>query len=967
MRFMALGPLQVEENGEAIGLGGQRKRAVLALLLIDAGRPVPIDRIVSEIWPEDPVANVRDSLYTYVSQLRRALGNDRIVRVDGGYRLDLIEADEIDAVVFERTAKQAGRLLGSDPATAAHLLDSGLRLWRGRPFEGFEDLASTVPEAARLEELRLDAVGDRIEAELLAGGTPSAGDVEKLCEEHPYRERLWGLLARSLYRADRQTEAVRTFTRLRTVLGDEMGLGLSPALARLEELILLQDPSLDPDAAPPPTNLPIPVSSFVGRVDEVMLLDKAIHEHRLVTVVGPGGAGKTRLAIEAAGNVLGSFRDGVWLVDLAQVPEPDSVPQAVAAALHTAEQPGVDLVDSIGGYLRRRTTLLVLDNCEHVVDAVATLATALLEKAPNLKILATSRQTLGSDGEVRFSLEGLATSGVDELPFEAERLFETRAASVLGGFTLEGTNRAAVGSICRHLDGMPLAIELAAARTDVLSPSEIKAHLLRRFALLADTPSPRLVHRSLRASMDWSYDMMSVPDQQAFDTFGVFEGPFSVAAAEAVLGSGDGAAVIDRIRSLVGASLLQVAPPGSRGSVYRLLETPRHYARDHLVDSGRWGAVVARHDDHYRNVCVTLRPAFFGRDRVAAQQSIETELADCLAAFDRLLDSDINGALEMAWALGHVWMFSSRLVEGERRLRQLLDASQGHQDGLRADTLTVASFLGWYRQQFAQANAWVDEAVGIYRAIDDHQGLAYALARKGHGAFLSGDGPTGVAMLQESLDVCQRIGYEDGTAWPMTLFAQARLWSGDEGPEMRAMAEEGRERFIAMGEVYGQAHADMILGMPHTDDLDYRLHYAEEMVRLSELPGADRLIQTNAFHGLAFGVWDAGDFDRAEGLNRAAARAALETGDTINSGLALLQGAAFAGHRGDAVRAATLFGSGDAHLVMKKAPFMTRSYDPAIEAAKQALGAERYEELHGRGTRMSVDEATDLLVEPTPG
>ncbi len=963
MRFLVLGPLQVEENGEAISLGGQRKRAVLALLLVNAGRPVPIGRIVSEIWPEQPVAGVRDSLYTYVSQLRKTLGNDRITRVDGGYRLDLTDTDEIDAVGFESVAKQAGRLLGSDPGTASHLLDSALSLWRGRPYEGFEDFGSLVPEAARFEELRLDAVEDRIEAELLAGGTPSAGDVEKLCEEYPYRERLWGLLARTLYRADRQADAVRTFTRVRTILGGELGLGISPELGRLEERILLQDPSLDPDAAPPPTNLPFPVSSFVGRVDEMALLDKAIHEHRLVTVVGPGGAGKTRLAIEAAGNVRGSFRDGVWMVDLAQVPDPESVPQAVAAALHVAEQPGLDLADSIGAYLRRRITLLVLDNCEHVADVVAALATLLLVTAPNLKILATSRRVLGSDGEIRFPVEGLATSAQDQPFFDAERLFEARAAAVRVGFGLEGPNRSAVDSICRHLDGMPLAIELAAARVDVLSPAEIDGQLSSRFAMLSDQPGHRSVHRSLRASMDWSYDMLPPAGRRAFDAFGVFEGPFFAEAAASVLDGLSDVEIIRQIRALVGASLVQVVASLHGASRYRLLETPRLYARDHLVDSGRWDAAAEWHDDHYREVCATLRPAFFGRERVAAQQQIETELADYTAAFDRMLaNGGINECLEMAWALGHVWLFSSRLAEGERHLAALLDASLGDQSRLRADVLAVASFLGWYRQQFPQAGAWAEEAIGIYRSIGDERGLAYALARKGHGAFLSGDGQTGMAMLQESLDVCQRIGYEDGTAWPMTLLAQARLWSGDESSEMRAMAEEGRKRFIAMGEIYGQAHADMILGMPHTDDLEYRLRYADEMVRLSERPGADRLMQTNAFHGLAYAVWDAGDFDRAEALNRAAGRASLETGDLINSGLALLQAATFAGKSGNAVRAATLFGAGDTHLVMQKAPFMSRDYDAAAAVARATLGEEPYERYYDEGARMSIAEATELLL-----
>jgi non-specific serine/threonine protein kinase len=752
---------------------------------------------------------------------------------------------------------------------------------------------------------------------------------------------------------------------LRTVLGEALGIELSPELARLEEQILLQSPTLDPEAAPPPTNLPIPVSSFVGRVDELTFLNKAIHEHRLVTVLGPGGAGKTRLAIEAAQGIRGSFRDGVWLVDLAQVSQPELVTQAVAVALGSAERPGMELGESIAAYLRPRTTLLVLDNCEHLVDTVAALVATLLETVPDLKILATSRRALGPPGEVRFPLEGLATSTAAEPIFDAERLFEARAIEVRRGFSLNETTRPFVASICRHLDGMPLAIELAAARTDVLSPSEIDGHLARRFALLADKPLQRSVHRSLGASLDWSYDMLQVSEKEAFDAFGVFEGPFTAKAAAAVLGLESGVEVIDEIRSLVGASLLQVVSPIEGGSLYRLLETPRLYARDHLVDRGRWDAIIERHDSHYRDECATLRPAFFGRERVVAQREIEAELADYQTAFDRsLADGEIRECLAMAWPLGHVWMFSGRLNEGEGRLTALLERSMGAQDRLRADALTVASFLAVYSQQFDQAIAWVDEAIDIYRSIDDAQGLAYALARRGHHAFASGDFPTAMATLQESLDWCQKIGYDDGTAWPITLLAQARRWSGDGSPEIRAMLEDGRRRFIAMGEIYGQVHADMVLGTLYEEGLEYQLRHYEEMVRLGEQPGADRLIQSLAFHGLAYAVWDAGESDRAEGLNRAAARSALETGVTVNTGLALLQAATFAGRRGEAKRSATLFGAGDTHFAMQKAPFMEREYAPVIEATKKVLGTNRYEQLHDKGAGLTVAEATDVLLNP---
>lgn len=756
---------------------------------------------------------------------------------------------------------------------------------------------------------------------------------------------------------------MRAFTRLRTALVEELGLNLSPEMGRLEEQILLQDPALDPDAAPPPTNVPVPVSSFVGRVEEVALLEKAIHEHRLVTVVGPGGAGKTRLAIETAHNVRGTFSDGVWFVDLAQVAEPQLVPQAVAAALHTAERPGIDLATSIGEYLQPRSTLLLLDNCEHVVDASAELALVLLAKAPQLKVVATSRQALDHDGEFRFALEGLATSLDDESFFEAERLFEVRAAAVRNGFALDDSNRTTVGSICRHLDGMPLAIELAAARSGVLSPPEIESHLVHRFSLLSEQPSQRVVHRSLRASMDWSYDMLPARAKRAFNALGIFDGPFSGASAMSVLGLESDIETIDVLSSLVNASLLQTLSPIEDVSLYRMLETPRLFARDRLGETGQWEGVVERHDSHYSNVCRGLRPAFFGRQRVAAQREIQSEIADHQAAYDRLVvRGEISAGLEMAWPLGHVWLFGGRLVDGERRLTALLDASIGLEDRLRADTLTVASFLAMYRQQFDRSIAWADEAIGTYRSIADEQSLAYALARRGHVAFVSGDGPTAMSMLQESLEICQAIGYADGTAWPVTLLAQARRWSGDESPEIKDMLEDGRERFIAMGEIYGQVHADIVLSTLYEEDNDFRLRYSEEMVRLGEQPGADRLIQSAGFHALAYAVWDAGDLDRAEGLNRAAARSDLETGATVNTGLALRQAATFAGLRGQAERAATLFGAGDTHFVMQEAPFQDRIAQPAIDSATETLGPDRYVELYERGTHLNVDEATTLLL-----
>ncbi|MCJ7756392.1 MAG: winged helix-turn-helix domain-containing protein, partial [Thermoanaerobaculales bacterium] len=503
MWFSLLGPPEVRDEGEALPLGGRQQRSVLALLLLRAGRDVGADGLVTEIWGELPPDGARNSLYTYVSNLRRIIGQQRIVHDGNGYRFEPHEKDAVDVGEFESGLARARRLLDSDPGAAVALIDQALSLWRGRPYDGLEDLPSIAPEAARLEDLRLCALEDRIEAELRAGRTPEVGGVEVLIGDHPYRERFWELLAWSLYRGGRQTDALRTLTRLRRMLADDVGVDPSPAVARLEEQILLHDPALESGAAPP-SNLPAPVTSFVGRMEELDRLERLINEHRLVTVTGPGGIGKTRLALELAGRLVGGFRDGVWLIDLTPATDPDGVVGAVTSTLQLGGSASVDPVAALLRHLRGRSALLLLDNCEHVADAVGHLVAEILPNAPKVRVVATSRRVLRTAGEYRFPLEGLSTAGSEMAPGDAERLFATRAAAVRPGYRMNSDTQVTVASICRHLDGVPLAIELAAARADTLSAVEIAHHLPDRFELLGDGHELRSVHRSLRASLDWS-------------------------------------------------------------------------------------------------------------------------------------------------------------------------------------------------------------------------------------------------------------------------------------------------------------------------------------------------------------------------------------------------------------------------------------------------------------------------------
>ncbi len=622
-----------------------------------------------------------------------------------------------------------------------------------------------------------------------------------------------------------------------------------------------------------------------------------------------------------------------------------------AATLHGADA-------SLVEWARPRRALLVLDNCEHVIGPAAEVAARLLSTAPGLRVLATSRRALEVPGEVVVTLEGLPTATCGGSPGEAEQLFSTRAVAIRPDFALDTANAAAVTEVCRHLDGLPLAIELAAARCDALSPREIADHLADRFRLLVSTHPQREVHTSLRASLDWSRDLLDPDEREAFDTLGVFEGPFTAETAAAVLRVAQLDAM-ELLRGLTNASLLHA----ELGTVttYRMLETVRLYARGRLrAGNGEPGAVL-RHDTHLLEACRRLRDDVFGRGRMAARDRVDVELTDHEAAFDRWLAAGRHdAALEMAWPLGHVWLFSGALRDGLARLERVLAASTGTLTRPRADALAVGAFLLMYVQRYAEGIAWADEAAAIYRSVADERGLAYALARRGHLAFSVGEIPLAMELLQESLDTCGRIGFADGTAWPLTLLAQARLWGGDESDEVCAMLAEGRRLFIEMGDTYGQVHATTFLANLQEDS--DRLRWFTEAVTLAYQPGADPLVRPLALHNLAFAVWHAGEPERADGLNRLSARSALEMGASVSSGMAFLQAAHFAGIAGQAERAAVLRGAGETHFTMEMAPFWDRQIRPGVDAAASALGADRFHALVARGGAMTIEEATAFLL-----
>ncbi|HSJ45118.1 MAG TPA: BTAD domain-containing putative transcriptional regulator [Euzebyales bacterium] len=541
LQIRLLGPLEVVVGGAPRELRGVGERAVLSLLALEAGRVISADRIIDALWGERLPANPANALQLRVSKLRRALrdiGADAgcIATRPPGYVLDVAPA-AVDALRFARDVADARRAADDGSPRAAQRSHDALALWRGPPLVEFAAEAWAVPEVRRLEELRLAAIEEQIAVELDAGQHAELVDqLEALVAQNPLRERYHEQLMLALYRSGRQADALAAYRRARDVLADELGLEPSAALTDLEAAILRQDPSLAATVRPQGARrgrLPARLATVIGREEELAELVSTIREHRLVTVTRPRGTGKTTVALLAARQLIADAPDGAWFVDLSAVTEESDVADAIAGALtlpRTDPLPGEAPESRLARRLTAHAAIVVLDNCEHLLDACATVVERLLRSCPDLRVLATSREPLGVPGERQFLLGPLATpppeAGLDQLVSSpAVRLFADRAGAVVRGFVIDEANAADIGLLCRQLDGIPLALELAAARTTTLPVAQIVARLDDRFRLL--TSGSRTAHarqRTLRATVDWSHDLLTGPEQMLFRRLAVFRG-----------------------------------------------------------------------------------------------------------------------------------------------------------------------------------------------------------------------------------------------------------------------------------------------------------------------------------------------------------------------------------------------------------------------------------------------------------
>ena len=722
-----LGPVElIGAAGAPITMPGNKIRGLLAMLALEVGRIVPSERLIDGLWGEQGAHDI-NVLQVTVSKLRRTISEAGepgcISTHPTGYRLD-IDRDAIDALLFEALVEQA-RAMGDDPAAAAEILARALELWQGAPLAGVPDTELSTALRSRLQELRLIAVDDLLDARLSLGHHARlVPDLEAMVTEDPLRERRWAQLVRALYGSGRQAEATRAFQRAREVLIEQIGIEPGAELRRLEAAVLAQDETvlgIPISKSDQPIgegfrrrgNLRHPVGPCLGRAEELARLT-GLNRCRLLTLTGPGGVGKTRLAIEHCSTLKDDTPDGVWWVELAAARSDLDVLGAIQRSLGmdaAASDPSAAL-ESICTILADRSAVLALDNCEHVLDAVVPAVEELLARCGQLRIVATSRQGLDVPAESRFPVAPLQ-------PSPAVELFKSRTADAFD----DPDSATAILEICERLDRLPLALELAAARTRHLSLDEIRERLADRFELLGDGSRTAHIHqRNLRGVAEWSYELLDETERIVFERMSVFADGVPVEAARqvCVLPGAAGSDVEAVLHRLVDKSLVVADRSGAR-TRFRMLQTLADYASERLDEHGERDATMRA---HARWVLALSRSVEFGTATdgplVAA---VQDELIAIRDAIGWSLDADPVLALEICAALSAFWFGTMRVSVGWELLAMALDAARIVDPALRATGLAWATVFATMVQDMESADRHAGEALAFERELGDSRRL----------------------------------------------------------------------------------------------------------------------------------------------------------------------------------------------------------------------------------------------------
>ncbi len=791
LSYSVLGPLEVRDGECLVPLTRAKDRVLLATLLIRANQVVSTDQLLEVLWGDNPPASGAKALQFHISSLRDVLNPGRtgsastcLQTRSPGYVLETATHD-IDAHRFRQLVDHARTVLSYDPVEARRWLSEALALWRGPALADFAFADFAAAEIRSLEEERLAASEMLYTAELaLDHHVDVIPRLSSLATEHPYREKLHALLITALYRSGRQADALEVSQDLRRRLRDELGLDPSPELVALESDVLLQSASLLPPSvseqdilehrttsAPVTTgsprrlgNLPLALDSFVGRESELAEIEGLMKRHRLATLAGPGGTGKTRLAVEVTRSLTERFADGSWFIALASVGSSGLVPTAMAEpfGLRPSE---LEVDELLVQHLRHRQALLVVDNCEHVLDGATEMVRRILEAAPEVTILATSREPLGLPGEavLRVPTLGLEPTGSGRSP--AVELFVERAETARVGWSPNDEDLAAIAAVCDRLAGIPLGIELVAARIRSMTPTEILEVLdssgTTRFASIR---SEFERNRTLDATIDWSFQLLAEPERRVFRRLALFAGTFDLAAARSVCSCSeiDQLGVAESIDALVDRSLV-VAEHDADGTRFRLLEPIRQWALGRLAEVGEVDYVRRRHADWYTDLVDGLAPMTMGHEQASAFRRIRADYPNIRLAFETLVECDEpNGYLDLAFGLYWFWAHEGLHLEGYERCLRGLDLAAGSGGDLRRQARVA--LVG------TNCGAWTGRPSALDIA-DRFEELA---------AELGTDHAMGWALLMRGAVALNLEGTENGRAGAFLEAARERLDARDE-------------------------------------------------------------------------------------------------------------------------------------------------------------------------------------------
>jgi predicted ATPase/DNA-binding SARP family transcriptional activator len=933
LRVYLFGHFRMESQTGPIQLPTRKVEALLAYLILNPN-PHSRELLAALLWGDTTDARARASLRNALSILRRKISNDLLLADRATVQLNPYFPLWVDALDFKTQATGFLEAPSSEHNCVKLELYSDDLL-----AEFYEDWV--LVERQELQALYLKTLLEFTQQ------CRSASEYERAIQyahqvlavdaanERAHQHLMFCYVAQG-----KRSAALRQYEACRRALQDELAVEPSPETKSLKDWIEQASAERAPIEASI-TNLPIYLTSFIGRQQEMVQVKQLLSTERLLTLTGAGGSGKTRLAVQAATDLVDTFHDGVWWVELAALAEGALVPRSVAKALGVSEVPSQPVSETMVNFLRPRHLLLVLDNCEHLSTACANLIERLLSTCPDIKIMATSREALRINGERVWSVPTLSLPDRAPTPdpelllqYEAVQLFVERAESVRRDFALSDQNARFVEKICRQLDGMPLALELAAARVKALTVQQILTRLDDAFRLLtrgSRTALPR--HQTLRAAIDWSYELLSEEEQSLFRRLSVFAGGWTLEAAE-IVSAGEGIEereVLDLLSRLVDKSLVEMHAHGEAAR-YRMLQTVQHYSHEKLLQSGEAQTTRKRHFDYFCRLVEAANPhlGFFlsDMDMLDWQRRLEPENDNLRAALQWSLEKEdsVEDGLRMASLLHWFWFVRSYFSEGRAWLARLLDKSASAPADVRAQALLTAGYLACWQGDFASGHAPLAEANRLYRQMEDGRGIAFSLHGLGMAAMGEGNPGQGRSFFAESLQVARQVGDK-----PLTSFAL---------------------HFLAIMESYRG---------------EYSLassHFEECLVLTQEIGGNQQAVAFSLFH-LARIARLQGDYSQAQAQLAESLHRFRQIGDRRGIGYALAGFAVLAALQGKLHRAARLAGTILALQAelgsLLEAPLQLE-YDRELAAVEAELGEELFATSQTEGQAMAMNQAIEYAL-----